>query len=890
MTRRRILIAGLALVAAVLLAVVPGYTGSYGLLVAFEIVQLAALAQAWSLMAGDGGIVSLAVAAFVGIGSYGTAEAAAKAGLGLYPSVLAGGLVAVVFALIVAVPMLRFRGLYFTIGSLVLAEALGIFMSNFNGFGGNAGITLPGTAPSPQTIYLLSLVVALVATAVVAGLVRSRLGLGLKAIRDDEDVAERVGVLTFRTKLTAFVIASFVMGIVGGIQAQWTGYVEPAGSFALDWTVETVNAAIIGGVGTIVGPLAGSAISVGISQRLANYPTMHLIILGVLLIIVIRLAPNGLWGAACQLTRALLRRYGTAWPRSRPPAPAAPARPADAASAVGTATAADDAAGAGAAADAGAVPDAVDAARRGGGVLLRAAGISKVYGGVRAVDGVDLELRGGEVLGMIGPNGAGKSTLIGLLSGAISGEGRVELFGEDVTGAGAQQRARRGIGRTHQVPRPFGQMTVMENLLVAHLHGAKGTGRAARVECERILARCGLLEFAGTRASDLGLLRLKRLELARALAVRPRILLLDEIGAGLVESELRELIALIRTLRQEVDAILIVEHVIDVIRESCDRLVVLDGGRLLVSGEPGQVLADPQVAAVYLGTSGGEEVRHISGRDRLPGRPLLEVKGVAARYGAFRALHEVSFSVGEGEVLALLGANGAGKTTTARSVSGMVPVSGGEIWFDGQRIDGRRPHDIVRLGIAHCMEGRKIFGDLTVEENLLLGARAAGSARERNRRLGAVYEVFGALRERRGNSGFALSGGQQQMLAIGRALMAEPRLIVFDEISLGLAPITVDRLYETLREINGRGVSMIVIEQNVERGLALADHVAVLEKGRVALVGTPAEMRADDRLLSLYVGEAKGNGPAGPVPAGPGGPVSAQPSAAQPSRAQPGQA
>jgi ABC-type branched-subunit amino acid transport system ATPase component/ABC-type branched-subunit amino acid transport system permease subunit len=854
MTRRRILTAGLALAAVVALAVVPGYTGSYGLLVAFEIVQLAALAQAWSLMAGYGGIVSLAVAAFVGIGSYGTAEAAAKAGLGLYLSVLAGGLVAVVFALVVAVPMLRFRGLYFTIGSLVLAEALGIFMSNFNGFGGNMGITLTGTAPSPETIYLLSFLVAVCATAAVAWLVRSRLGLGLKAIRDDEDVAERVGVLTFRTKLTAFVIASFVMGIVGGIQAQWTGYVEPAGSFALDWTVETVNAAIIGGVGTIIGPLAGSAISVGISQRLAHYPTMHLIILGVLLIIVIRLAPNGLWGAACQLARAARGRYGTAWTRTRPAAPADEA-PADAVPAVAPAPAADEARPA-------------NAPGAGGGVLLRAARVGKVYGGVRAVDGVDLELRGGEVLGMIGPNGAGKSTLIGLLSGAIPGEGRVELFGEDVTGAGAQQRARRGIGRTHQVPRPFGQMTVMENLLVAQLHGAKGTGRAARAECERILARCGLLEFAGTRAADLGLLRLKRLELARALAVRPRILLLDEIGAGLVESELRELIELIRTLRQEVDAILVVEHVIDVIRESCDRLIVIDGGRLLVSGQPDQVLADPQVAAVYLGTSGGEEVSHAGGRDRRPGRPLLEVKGVAARYGAFRALHEVSFSVAEGEVLALLGANGAGKTTTARSVSGMLPVSGGEVWFDGRRIDGRRPHDIVRLGIAHCMEGRKIFGDLSVEENLLLGARAAGSARERSRRLAAVYEVFGALRERRGNSGFALSGGQQQMLAIGRALMAEPRLIIFDEISLGLAPIMVDRLYETLREINGRGVSMIVIEQNVERGLALADHVAVLEKGRVALAGAPSEMRADDRLLSLYVGEAKGNGPVppGPVP------------------------
>jgi ABC-type branched-subunit amino acid transport system ATPase component len=241
--------------------------------------------------------------------------------------------------------------------------------------------------------------------------------------------------------------------------------------------------------------------------------------------------------------------------------------------------------------------------------------------------------------------------------------------------------------------------------------------------------------------------------------------------------------------------------------------------------------------------------------------------GVAAGYGAFRALHDVSFSVAEGEVLALLGANGAGKTTTARAVSGMLPVSTGEIWFDGKRISGRPPHDIVRLGVAHCMEGRKIFGDLTVEENLLLGARAAGSSRERAKRLEAVYEVFDALRERRGNSGFQLSGGQQQMLAIGRALMADPRLIIFDEISLGLAPIMVDRLYETLTEINGRGVAMIVIEQNVERGLALADHVAVLEKGRVALTGEPAQMRADERLLGLYIGEAK-DPASDPAPAG----------------------
>jgi ABC-type branched-subunit amino acid transport system ATPase component/ABC-type branched-subunit amino acid transport system permease subunit len=849
MTRpvRRVASAVAVVLAIVILAIVPGHTGQYGLLVAFEIVQLAALAQAWSLMAGYGGVVSLAVAAFVGVGSYATAEMSAKAGLGLYPSVLAGGVVAALFALIVAVPMLRFRGLYFAIGSLVLAEALGIFMSNYNGFGGNMGITLSGTAPSPEKIYLLSFVVAVLATGAVAWLVRSRLGLGLRAIRDDEDVAERVGVPAFRTKLTVFLIASFVMGLVGGIQAQWTGYIEPAGAFALDWTVETVNAAIIGGVGTIVGPLLGSGISVELTQRLASYPEIHLIILGGLLIVIIRLAPNGLWGALCQGAR-----HGRLWYQRRSGSERIEVMAEDAVQAQAYAVTEPFARGG-------------DDAAQVGEPLLRAAGVGKIYGGVRAVDGVDLELRQGEVLGMIGPNGAGKSTLIGLLSGAIAGTGVVELFGEDVTGVGAQQRARRGIGRTHQVPRPFGQMTVMENLLVAHLHGANGSGRAARAECERILYRCGLSDFADVRADDLGLLRLKRLELARALAVRPRILLLDEIGAGLVESELRELIELIGALRQEVDAILIVEHVIDVIRECCDRLIVIDSGKLLVSGDPDEVLRDPQVAAVYLGTSGGQEISPAASPGRRSARSLLEVKGVAARYGAFHALHDVTFTVAEGEVLALLGANGAGKTTTARAVSGMLPVTGGEIWFDGERISGRRPHDIVRLGVVHCMEGRKIFGDLTVEENLLLGARAAGSAKERSRRLESVYEVFAALRERRGNSGFALSGGQQQMLAIGRALMAAPRLIIFDEISLGLAPIMVDRLYETLTEINAQGVAMIVIEQNVERGLALADHVAVLEKGRVALTGEPAAMRADDRLLSLYVGEAKGNGQPAPT-------------------------
>jgi branched-chain amino acid transport system ATP-binding protein len=830
--RRRALAALALAVVAVLIFTVPSWASSYDLLVAYEIAQLAALALAWNVMAGYGGLVSLAVGALVGIGSYATAKLSISSGFGLYPSVLAGGVFAVLFALLVSVPMFRFRGLYFTIGSLVLASALGIFMVNYNGLGGNAGLTLTDVAPTGTQLYTLTAVCAVIAIVGTALIVRGRLGLGLMAIRDDEDVAERVGVATFRTKLSSFVLSAFVIGLIGGIQAQRLGHIEPYGSFSLNWTIDAVNAAIVGGVGTIAGPVLGATIIVELSERLANHPETHLMIIGGLLIAIIRFAPAGVWGTVVRYGAPLLRRV---LPQSLAPSgPGAAAPPAAAAS--------------GSAAQA-ASP---------GAVLLRAQSVGKTYGGVRAVDGIDLEISSGEVVGIIGPNGAGKSTLIGLLSGAIGGDGTIELFGDDVTSAGSQALARRGIGRTHQVPRPFGRLTVLDNLLVAQMHGA-GRGRAAAVaESQRILERCGLSELAHVRAADLGLLRLKRLELARALATHPRILMLDEIGAGLVESEIRELIALITSLRDEVEAIVVVEHIIDLIRETCDRVVVVDRGTKLIEGEPDATLADPQVVAVYLGTSSRGELRTIRPQEVQHAEPLLEVEGIAAGYGAFRALQDVSLSVREGEVLALLGANGAGKTTTARAISGMLPITAGQIAFAGERCDGRGAHKIVRAGMAHCMEGRRIFGDLTVEENLLLGGRTAPSRAERERRLAEVYELFDALEERREGSGAELSGGQQQMLAIGRALMAAPRLVLFDEISLGLAPIVVDRLYAALAEINARGVAMIVIEQNVERGLALADRVAVLEKGRVALTGTPAEVRSDPRLLSLYVGESKG--------------------------------
>ncbi|HZD37450.1 MAG TPA: ATP-binding cassette domain-containing protein, partial [Actinomycetes bacterium] len=530
------------------------------------------------------------------------------------------------------------------------------------------------------------------------------------------------------------------------------------------------------------------------------------------------------------------------------------------------------------------------------GALLEIAGLTKRFGGVTAVDRLDLRVRSGETLGVIGPNGAGKSTLVGLVSGALRADaGRIALGGQEVTRLRAPARARLGIGRTHQVPRPFARMTVLENLLLGQVQGARvrAMGQARR-QAMGILERTGLADVARRPAGSLPLLRLKRLELARALALRPRLLLLDEIGAGLIESELPELIELLRSLRAEVEALLVIEHVVEVIQGCSDRVAVLDWGRKLVEGTPAEVLSDPEVAAVYLGTTAtaapeaapGPAAPAIAREGRAPatadeaaapvgslaagasvassaagapvGRParepLLRVEGAAVRYGAVRALQDVSLEVRRGEVVTLLGANGAGKTTAARAITGMVPLAAGTVWYRGERIDGRRPDQIAGRGIAHCMEGRHIFADLSVQENLELGGRGAADRAERRRRLHAVHHLFPLLAERRHLPGGLLSGGQQQMLAIGRALMAAPDFVIFDEVSLGLAPVVVDRLYQALATVNQRGVAMLVIEQNVERGLALADRAYVLEKGRVALHGPPAAIRDDPHLLALYVG------------------------------------
>ncbi len=234
--------------------------------------------------------------------------------------------------------------------------------------------------------------------------------------------------------------------------------------------------------------------------------------------------------------------------------------------------------------------------------------------------------------------------------------------------------------------------------------------------------------------------------------------------------------------------------------------------------------------------------------------PVLEVRAVSASYGDVQALWDISFAVPEGSVTTLLGSNGAGKTTTLKVISGILPPREGEVLLGGDRIDGRSPHSVVELGVIQVPEGRHLWPNMSVEENLMLGAYARRARPERARSLREVYELFPRLRERRAQLAGTLSGGEQQMAAIGRGLMGRPKVLMLDEPSLGLAPILVDEVFRVIKEIVALGTTVLLVEQNVHRALEAASLASVLESGRVVISGSAADIANDPKVKSAYLG------------------------------------
>jgi ABC-type branched-subunit amino acid transport system ATPase component len=519
--------------------------------------------------------------------------------------------------------------------------------------------------------------------------------------------------------------------------------------------------------------------------------------------------------------------------------------------------------------------------------LLEARSISKRFAGITALDDVSLTVEPGEAVGLIGPNGAGKTTLFNCLLGMLRPDGgTVHFDGADITRLPAHRRAQRGVGRTFQRIELFGGMTVRDHLLVAE-RSRLGTGRLwkdclnlaqpsadERTRTEHTLELLGLDDVADRPVEALSLGRGRLVELGRALMTDPRLLLLDEPSSGLDQRETHDLVRTLHDVQREHDtAILLVEHDVEMVRTFANRLYVLDFGTLIAEGPTGDVMSDEAVQKAYLGelasaddiaSAGRTSTVRAGGQRTPPGSatpttgalaPLLELRDVEAGYGPFRALFGVSFSVDAGKVVALLGANGAGKTTIARLVSGLIPITAGKVLLDGVDISGMKPWRIAPLGIVQAPEGRSVFGTLTVEENLTLDFRRSLGRRGVRAGLERAFELFPRLGERRKQVAGTLSGGEQRMLSLARVLVRPPRLLVVDELSLGLAPIIIDEVYATLEQVRQEGTTLLLIEQYVGHALRIADSVVLLQHGEVVYDGSAGELGdIAERLLSTSRG------------------------------------
>jgi len=466
------------------------------------------------------------------------------------------------------------------------------------------------------------------------------------------------------------------------------------------------------------------------------------------------------------------------------------------------------------------------------------------------------------VLGIIGPNGAGKTTLFNLMTGLVQPDsGEVKLWGKSTATMPPHAIAGLGVARTFQNIRLYDTQSVLENVLAGcHMHRS---GQVARAR-EALATICpDLAARENEPVRNLSYPDKRRVEMARALATGARLLLLDEPAAGMNPDEIVRAAADIRHLRDRGHTVVVIEHHMDLIADACDRVVVLDHGELIAAGTPAEVAANPAVIAAYLGGGSAERGTRAAtgGADAGGGLPvLLRMEDVHASYGPVEVLRGVSLEVRSGEIVALLGANAAGKSTVMKTIMGRLRPTAGQIAFRGARIDGLPTSAIVRAGMGIVPEGRRVFGDMTVEENLELAAVAAAGRGGAAERVAGVMELFPVLAERRAQLGATLSGGEQQMLAIARAVVASPELILMDEPSMGLAPMMVERVMETVALINQAGTSVLLVEQNAAAALGVAHRAYVLRDGCIAASGSAAQLMEGGVVASAYLAGGAGGG------------------------------
>jgi len=616
----------LVLLAGVMLAVVP-YLGlpAFYESVLYLIFHWVALATSWNILSGYSGYFSFGHGAFYGIGMYTTATLTSQFDMPFLWTLPLAGLFAALFGAVLGVVSFRVkavRGELFALLTLAATFVVATIVLNTPIDGGQgvylSAVPMPEFGPSPSgTFYLLALAAAVATILIALVIYYARFGLGLFAIHDDEDVAEVMGVPTFRYKVAAFALSCALAGVVGGIQAMFVSYVTTGDVFTVAMPLTVVLMSVLGGTRHWLGPAVGALVITVLlySFTAGDSAVLGKVAMGVILVGVILFMPEGILGQA-------LKYFGRkpqdkAVVASLPPSALnEQARQADTTAGHAAEVAARPsgssahAAGASSATHA-SLPDGsnasrVDSAGQGapaGEPLLVARDVAKSFRGVRALKGVSLEVRRGEILGLLGPNGSGKSTFINVASGHFPAtSGSIVFRGRELVGINAHRIARCGVSRTYQIPRPFAHLTVLENVALPAMFGGQLVERRqAEEDAWRWLEFTGLAARAHALPEDLNLHQRKFLEFARALAAQPQLLMLDEVLSGLTPAEIDEAVALIQRIRAQGTTILFVEHVMRAVMALCDRIVVFNQGEVLAEGPPTEVMARPDVVSAYLG-------------------------------------------------------------------------------------------------------------------------------------------------------------------------------------------------------------------------------------------------------------------------------------------------